>query len=306
MFNTLHNVDDRRNAWVFTCDRWADHGCYILLPVNPATMTISNQLRSAQESTKRGKIVYISRNLKNRSLFKPPEIQFTIPSGNITPMFSNEHIQAASQYAMLKKQPKLDSTPVSERIKGNVANLSDYSAIKPSNPSTMKDRTTGTYFGTVASQVKTNIPNLYNRTTPIGIQNLYAFMMLADEQRYYNDRPNKIHVHINSLLYPSLFLRCTFTESGLSWTESADDPGQFDLEFTLRVIGTSPSLGYGMLNQFFNLYAAALSETQKSSGIDRMRAVLGQSSSNVDFESTQQLRGRVRQNFGRFGNEPSR
>lgn len=306
MFNTLHNVDDRRNAWVFTCDRWADHGCYILLPVNPANMTISNQLRSSQETTKRGKIVYISRNLKNRSLIRPPEIQFTIPSGNITPMFSNEYINAASEYALSKKQPKFDSTPTQDRVKDDVANLSDYSAIKPSKIAHMKDRTSGTYFGSVSTQTKTNIPNLYNKVTPVGIQNLYAFMMLADEQRYYNDRPNKIHVHINSLLYPSLFLRCTFTESGLSWTESADDPGQFDLEFTLRVIGTSPSLGYGMLNQFFNLYAAALSETHNSSALDRMRSTLGQSSGKVDFESTQQLRGRVRQNFGRYGNEPSR
>lgn len=292
---------------MFTCDRWADHGCYILLPVNPANMTISNQLRSAQETTKRGKIVYISRNLKNRSLFKPPEIQFTIPSGNITPMFSNEYIQAASEYALSKKQPKTDSTPVQDRVKNNTASLSDYAAIKPTNITHMKDRTSGTYLSTISSQQKTNIPGLYSKVTPIGVQNLYAFMMLADEQRYYNDRPNKIHVHINSLLYPSLFLRCTFTESGLSWTESADDPGQFDLEFTLRVVGTSPSLGYGMLNQFFNLYAAALSETQNSSAINRMRATLGETNSKVtEFESAQQLRGRVRQNFGRYGNEPSR
>jgi hypothetical protein len=291
MFNTLHNVDDRKNAWVFTCDRWAEHGSYILLPINPANISIQNQLRTQVDESKRGKIVYIARNQKNKSLFKPPEIQFTIPSGNIFPMFSDEYIEAAYRYSTHPKAKVNDSR---QALDNPTVNMSNYSASKPSKVSDMRDRIQGTQMSSVQVQSGMNVPDLYNKVTPVGIQNLYAFMMLADEQRFHNDVPNKVHVHINSLLYPSLFLRCTFTEDGISWTESSEDPGQFDLEFSLRVLGTSPQIGYGYLDSFFSLYASALSDAQSTNSIDRMRKTMGQTGKAVELENVEGLRGRVK------------
>ena len=290
MFNTLHNVDDRRNAWVFTCDRWAAHGCYIMLPINPETLSLEFGLRAQTETTKRGKIVYIARNQRNDSILKSPELQFTIPSGSILPAFSDEFIQAASNQTRLAVQTRLSSSFTSDLPEPTV---SKYTASKPSMKKDMRDRTQGTYMSAVAPRPGVNIPNLYDKHTPIGIQNLYAFLMLADEQRFYNDEPNKIHVHINSLLFPSLFLRCSFTEAGLSWSESSEDPGQFNLEFTLKVIGTSPKIGYGTLNTFLRNYAQSLNDVQSTPSLVRMRSRFDdRSQAQIEFEDVRTLRGR--------------
>lgn len=282
-------MDDRKNAWVFTCDRWADHGCYILLPINPETLSIQSQLRSATDTTKRGKVVYIARNMKNMSMFKPPEIQFTIPSGNILPMFSDSFIEKASHGAF--------HNTARGTTKENQVDLSKYTASKPSSRVDMRNRKQGTYLDSVKVSAGANIPNLYDANTPIGVQNLYAFLMLADEQKFYKNTPNKIRVHINSLLYPSLYLRCAFTESGISWTESSEDPGQFNLEFTLRVVGMSPQIGYTRLNEFLDLYSAALRDTQNTSSLDRIKSQMKQPLRKIDSENVEGLRGRVRGNI---------
>lgn len=277
MFNSLNGMDDRRNAWIFTCDRWADHGCYIVLPVNPETLSISMALRSREETTKRGKVVYVSRNQRNDSLFKSPEIQFTISSGNITPEFNREFIDASTKnsgQSFDQNAPAVD-----------VRRISKYTAKKPGNLADMKDRITGTQFQSVASRPGMNIPNLYSKLTPVGVQNLYAFLMLADEQKFYNDVPNKIRIHINSLLFPSMYLRCTFTEQGISWSESADDPGQFTMNFTLKVIGSSPKIGYKKLNEFFDLYTSALQDAQQSYSVSRIESQLNRQTKPVSFES---------------------
>lgn len=269
------NGDNRDGAWIFTCDRWRAQGCYIALPINPESISIPHALRAEQGQTKRGKIMYIQREHSHlgTSVFQPFDLSFSISSGNILPQFSPEYIadtanasRAIQAYnAKLRENDYIDATR--GRYQAEQAKKLNFTQRVPGYKQTA-DYTAGKIFSHIKTRKaseKQNLPDLYQKDVPIGIQNLYAFIALADEQRFYKNSPNKIRVFIDTLAFPGLMLTCAFGTE-LQWTETAENPGEVMMNFTLRVINTTPRFTYGNLHQFFNNYQAFL--TKNSSNLD--------------------------------------
>ena len=282
--------DDRDHAWIITTDRWRDDGCYIALPINPETLELKHELRAEQGSNKRGKIIYISREHHDtvgstktsgwNSLFKPFDLQFSFNSGNIMPQFSDEYKHdcalAALQYSVAANNPytpteneKPETT--AKRLQEDAQNLKNlraridksYSVTQrfPSAYQTADYRDGMIHQSIQTTENKPNVPQLYASDVPVGIQNLYALIMLAEEPMFYKNKPNKVHVHINTLAFPSLMLSGTLTDS-IHWSESAEEPASFNTNFTLHVVSSYPRFGYGKMSMFFENYQTWLSSTQ--------------------------------------------
>lgn len=258
--------DNRDGAWVFTCDRWRDQSCYLALPVNPESLNIPHALRADQSQTKRGKIVYIQRehSVLGSTVFQPFDLQFQISSGNIIPTFKDSYkfdVRAASQaIAEAKADGNFGEALARE---SDFKKTYGFSRRLP-GPGQHADYTAGKVFENIDTKFAShypNVPDLYQSDVPIGIQNLYAFIALADEQRYYRNSPNKIRVFINTLGFPAMMLTCAFG-SELQWAESADSLGEVTMSFTLRVINTMPRFSYGQMHQFFYTYQHFLAKQE--------------------------------------------
>jgi hypothetical protein len=90
--------DDRSNAWLFTCDRWMDYDdTCIQLPINPTSWEVSNPVRGSSGETQQGRFMYVFRNPKSKSLIKPCNYSFEIPSGCIVPEFSTEYVKQVQE-----------------------------------------------------------------------------------------------------------------------------------------------------------------------------------------------------------------
>jgi hypothetical protein len=110
--------DDRSNAWLFTCDRWAEYDTYIQLPINPQSMDYSQPLRGTTGETINGRFMYVFRNPKSKSVFKPCNYSFEIPSGCILPEFNIDYIRSAQQTATEYGTQVMSARPDQDTGKG--------------------------------------------------------------------------------------------------------------------------------------------------------------------------------------------
>jgi hypothetical protein len=163
--------------------------------------------------------------------------------------------------------------------------LKEYSGRLPM-PEQTKDYIKGTLYEKVGESIRPNpmltdsgnaekgsgnMPDLYsyaNRHVPIGIQNLYALFSLADERRIRKtserggQTENRVMLILSTLAFPRLVLYGWFGESGISYTESAEDPHSFDVSFDLVVTETNPPLSYGNWDQLIRNYRDGMYEDQ--------------------------------------------
>lgn len=291
-----NGMDDRSNAWCFTCSRWAEQDVYIVLPVNPSEFEVVNPLRGTQGETQRGKFMYVHRNPLSKSVIAPCNYTFTIPSGLVLPQFSEAYIREArglvnefanSMHALRNAQAtdsvntQLGGDPAEQRrritdrkIDSYRASALKFEAKRPSRDTVVDYRTRSVAYRFHESAIS-NIPSLYVADVPIGIQNFYAFIMLLDEQKIFTDkhgnlRNNQVIVHFNSLELPAMTFYGWPDAGGLQFTESVDDYGQFDISFSLFVTAESPSYGYNKFNDMMTKYKAEINGNTTS--LERLRS----------------------------------
>ncbi len=243
----------RSNAWIFTCESWLDQGTHIVLPVNPNEIEFQMPLRMTNESYRSTKLTYVWRERGFKTIFDCPIINFNIPSGNILPSFSEGYIRDAS---LARAGENTADENVREAYLGKVPPYRKW-----------KNHRTGVYANVTNNGKQTtdvgskgsNTPDLYRPDIPIGIQNAYAFYALAEE-RHIRVLPNgvrtdnRIMAVISTLVFPRLVLYGFFSEQGISTEESAENPGEFNLTFSLVVTDTFPKLRYNQwaeLNDFY-------------------------------------------------------
>lgn len=238
----------RNNAWIFTCESWMDQGCYIVLPVNPGEITFTMPISVTNESYRSTRIQYVWRDRGFKSLFDAPTITFTVPSGNIFPSFSETFIKNAQNVSRGLATDK----DANDLVKSLTSPL-------PGNAEDQKDYRTGVYAN-VNAQASGNTPGLYRSDVPTGVQNAYAFHALAEE-RHIRTLPgsqtrtdNRIIAVISTLIFPRLVVYGFFSEDGIQTEESSEDPGEFDLTFSLVVTDTYPRLRYNQWQQLNDYY----------------------------------------------------
>jgi hypothetical protein len=123
-----------------------------------------------------------------------------------------------------------------------------------------------------------NIPDLYHPNVPIGIQNFYAFIMLMEEPRVYQSavtgklENNRIIVHINSTELPAMTFWGWQDQGGINFSEDSEDPGQFNITFSVFVTGSDPGLGYTGFDGLMNRYKAEIAS--QSTSLERLRSVI--------------------------------
>lgn len=139
-----------------------------------------------------------------------------------------------------------------------------------------------------------NLPGLYseaNKHIPIGIQNLYAMFSLMDERRIRKTNEteesskvstaqteNRAVLVISTPAWPRLVCYGWFGEDGLKFSESADEPTSFNMDFSFIVTDTEPRLGYGSWEQLASTYASEV-----NGGASTLDVAMGQ---QPDGEST--------------------
>lgn len=161
--------------------------------------------------------------------------------------------------------------------------MESYGAHMP-QPEQTKDYITGGVYKKVGLALKANpaltdtgnsgygnLPNLYteeNKHVPIGVQNLYALFSLADERRIRktsenskSQTENRVMLVLSTMVFPRLVVYGWFGESGISYTESAEDPHSFDVSFDIVVTETVPALSYGKWNDLVNTYRLGIADT---------------------------------------------
>jgi len=232
--------DDRQNgAWTITSDHWSTYG-RIVLPINPENLEVGMRLRAAEVQMQGGKYITTSRRERNNSVYEFPTIAFKFNSGNIQPVFSEDYIGNARQYG----------EESSQRIP---------------NKDNVGDHRYGKYF-TSGFSTGSRVPELYDKSVPIGIQNLYALLNLVNDtwmlDKTENNRPctvlNRIIITTSSLAFPALTFYGFIDEAGLQWSESADQFNNFDTSFNLVVTYTDPRLGVGQIENLISRYKTSM------------------------------------------------
>lgn len=302
-------LDDRRNSWIFTSDRFAEHGVYIVLPVNPSSFEVANPIRGTTGETQRGKFMYVHRNPLSKSVIAPCNYTFEIPSGMILPQFSPEYIKQARDLAheFSTTMHSLRNAQSVNSFTENALGMSD--ADKAEQRARIYNNKVSSYRASVANNFESkfpsldqtldyrtlsphyesrlgfdNIPSLYVPDVPIGIQNFYAFIMLLDEPKVFTDkngvvRNNRIIIHFNALELPAMTFYGWPDAGGLSFTEDVESYGEFNITFSVFVTGASPALGYNHFDALMTNYKAEIAGT--STSLDRLRAVLGNASTRA-------------------------
>lgn len=306
-----NGLDDRRNAFVFTCQRWAEVDTYIVLPLNPTTFEVSNPIRGTQAETQRGKFMYVHRNPKSQSVIAPCNYTFEIPSGFILPQFSTEYIGQAQALALdYAKQMKSlrnyvqpwtrpanpnDTSPdqvdtvaaaeqrqrmIETQVSKYQARASNFTSQMPSVDQTRNYAAQSQAFNLQSTYIDpyNNIPNLYRENVPIGIQNFYAFIALMDEPRVYVSpvtgklQNNQIIIHFNAPELPAMTFWGWQDQGGLNYTEDVEDHGQFNIQFSIFVTASGPSFGYGKFSSLMSRYKAEIASA--STSLDRIKQIL--------------------------------
>lgn len=232
--------DDRSNAWTITSDRWLAAGAYIILPINPESLEVSCKILSSEVAMKGNKFMTVQRWSRTGSAFDFPVIQFKFNSGNIQPIFNQAFKQKVWQYANANFDTGFSSVGVNKPSDNQVGDHI-YGRYKSVKVSSQLGAPQGLYGG--------------NSKIPVGVQNLYALLALMND-RWIIPRTetgfnganqtfsvaNRIIVNTNSLAFPNLTLYGQFEESGLQWSESADNFNNFETTFSLWVTDSNPSI----------------------------------------------------------------
>ena len=263
------HYETRYNPWVITCNRWQQLGQYIVLPINPSDLAWHIPLNVASEQTKHTTVSYIWRNSYiNISNTKDPdsedsmlqdfELTISFNSANIAPM-----VKASVASDMKKSRTSVaDYTADPDKKASDLINFADYGAMD--NP-VAKDKT--------SVKDPDNYITDYDDTVPLGVQNLYRFLSLIDEEKVFvrtktsttenlgaqNVRANRIILVANTPAFPHLLVYGHIMPSGVSWEESAEHPNSFDVSFTMTVTETYPHLGLRNFASALTSYKSALS-----------------------------------------------
>lgn len=250
----------RYNPWILTCDRWSQIAQYIVLPINPGDVAWHVPLKAASEQTKHANVSYVWRNTylnmsadggksEHSSMLQDFELALTFNSGNIAPMVSRARIKAmgseetgtAWNYAIDPESKASDLIKFDEY--GAMLNdVLAYRAALPDPAGYVED---------------------YDPTVPLGVQNLYRLLSLADEPRVtYTQRggtkANRVILVMNSPVFPQMSIYGHITPGGLSWEEGAEHPNSFDITLTLTVTDTWPKLGLAGLGSLLSDYRTAV------------------------------------------------
>lgn len=256
---TLSRYDTRYNPWVLTCERWSQLAQYIVLPINPSDIAWHIPLKVATEQTGRATVSYIWRNsylgvasdggeASQDSLLQDFELALTFNSGNIAPMFN---------YARGKGATTTDNSwrPNPGSNADELIAFDEYAAM-----------------GNDVLAQRVELPDdsgyvlAYDKTVPLGVQNLYKVLSLLDEPRITHVpgsnrnaiRSNRICLVMNTPAFPNMVVYGHANPSGVSWEESADNPNSFDVTFTITVTETQPKLGMSGLTTMLSSYKAGV------------------------------------------------
>lgn len=272
--------DNRNSGWIFTSDKWAENDTYIVLPLNPSSFEVSNPIRGTQGETQRGKYMYVHRDPLSKSVIAPCNYSFEIPSGNILPQFNEKYILEAQALARERSNNSIselqldpDTREASARSYG--ARVQNYSSQYPSREQTRDYRTQSPSFTSPSNaRYHAGVPALYAPNIPIAVQNFYAFLALADEPRRFVDkngvlRNNRVIIHFNTLTLPAMTFYGWWDQGGISYSEDAENPGEFTLNFSIFVTGSNPSFGYAHFADMMNNYKASINTNISS--LDALR-----------------------------------
>lgn len=259
------------DPWVVTCERWHRHGAYIVCPINPGQVDFNIPLRAVHDAAKNLDVFYYWRDFtvsKHKNHNVPGlrqvgdfEVGLSFNTGYIVPMYS----EAAQEKIRAGTQVKNDYPTVgfghSESVAGGRAssgNIGTYSV-----PSTL----TGSGFSTTRTEAMKNQKNVnpYVDDVPIGVQNLYRFLSLADEHRVWYDsentaRNNRVMLIMNTIVFPRLILYGHIAESGIEWEENAESPNSFDVNVRFEITSTYPKLGPQAYSQLVESYLQNLTD----------------------------------------------
>jgi hypothetical protein len=201
-----------------------------------------------------GKFIVRRRDPRVHSTFDYPSIPLKFNSGNIIPMYSADQVIYATQ----------ESNPLESEVHKSrraYANRPDAPDPKP-NSADNTDNLYGRYqYAESKSTGPNTTPGIYAGLPeiPVGVQNLYALLSLVNEgwiknasridtgvatgvgNKHYTQL-NRIRVSTSNLVLPGLVLYGFFDESGLQWSESADNPTNFDVSMNLIVTHSQPRL----------------------------------------------------------------
>jgi hypothetical protein len=246
--NTLSIMDYaskivRRNPWIITTERWFDNGKFIALPLNPEAVEFNIPIRVAHETTHAAKYIYVWRRRSTKNVMQSFTVNFVISSGNIVPAFdlsTSEKLALAKTYTGAGVQPLPPTTDLAgDATKGN------------------------TIYQQSQKDTSIKINGLYDKVVPLGVQNLYALLGLAEEVESYKTASgvtagNRVIVGLNTLVFPQLLLYGDITPEGISFNMSADNPAEFTMSFSLLVQSSVPSLGYDSWQGLVNTYKTSM------------------------------------------------
>lgn len=251
-----------RDPWIISCESWMSAGKYIALTLNPEQIDFNVPLRVAKDAGNNCEYIYIWRRRRNRSMSSNMTMSFQLSSGNIFPQFN---LSTAQAYELARQYT------------GNV----------PPSESMVADHRMGR-----REYSQSQVTGLYSSVVPIGVQNLYALLALANEKRIrssgeierfenkYEDplklkqqTANRIVMGISTLVFPRLMLYGWFSPDGISFSLNADNPGEFSVNFTLNVTNTTPHLGFDAWRQLTESYNKNMFSDSKT--LDWMAGKLG-------------------------------
>lgn len=222
-----------RDPWIISCERWFQSGKYIALTLNPESLDFSLPLRVASETTHAAKFVYMWRRRRTNSVTGNFQLNFQLSSGNILPTFD------------LSTPDKVE---LAKRYTGAGAGYN------PPSASMAGDATKGD-----AMYQGTSVSGLYDKIVPLGVQNMYALLALANESRIRTtdsggQTSNRIVMGLSTLIFPRMLIWGWFSPEGITVSMSAENPSEFTVSFTLIVTSTTPKIGYDGYQQLVSSY----------------------------------------------------
>lgn len=243
----------QRDPWIISCESWMAAGKYIALTINPEQLDFNIPLRVARDSGNNCVYMYIWRRRRTRSLNNTMQLSLTLSSGNVYPQFD---LSTREQYALAQQ----------------------YTGIAPPSEEMAADHRRG-----IREYMQAGVSGLYSAKLPLGVQNLYALLALANERRVrdsgtakiventYEDTKtvrqqtaNRIVMGLSTLVFPRLLLYGWFTPDGIQFSINADNPGEFSVTFSLQVVATTPTLGFDAWRELTESYNINMFKQQKT------------------------------------------
>lgn len=256
----------RRNPWVLTCERWHALGQYIAMPINPSDISWHIPLRIATEQTKGAHVTYVWRNnylnvaidggiANPGTTLQDIELTITVNSANIAPMLS-----AAKQKKMMDEDPAGTLYSFMPNPAATASDLLQYDKYSAMANIMLTEAITSTAddAGLISS---------YDSIVPLGVQNLYRLLSLADEPKIYyktngSAATNRIAILANTPAFPKLRLYGEIQPAGITWDESSEHPNTFDATIHLLITEISPALGINALTELLSAYKMSLQNNE--------------------------------------------